>query len=98
MLPPDVCWCIIHMHHDCDLEPKEIARLLWTPKHSICENSVKNVLLRFEEFGTVDGSAFRYQPHRGHMKHEHAVVLIEIISLDPWLYLDEIVQLRASNV
>ena len=53
MISTDVAWCIIHMHFDLDMEAKEIANLLWTPKHDISGRSVARIIKRFEECGTV---------------------------------------------
>lgn len=53
MIGEDVCWVILHMHYDLELDAEAISRLVWTPKHKVSAKSVERIVERFENSGEV---------------------------------------------
>jgi transposase len=77
---------IVFQYYDCGKSFKEIADLIPSPRlrASIHVDTVRRVVKYFQEHGRV------VVPRETLMPDEHAVVMIEIIEENPWLYLDEL--------
>lgn len=53
MIGEEVCWVILHMYYDLDLDAEAISWLVWTPKHKISAKYVERIVERFENSGEV---------------------------------------------
>ena len=81
---------IVHLFHDLDKAPEDIASVIQSPRRagSVDVRTIKNVLTFYEVYGHVENIGRRPRPRR--MSPAHTSTLIAIVKENPWLYLDEI--------
>ena len=53
MIHEQVCWVILCMYFDKQMDPPQTSELLWTPQHDISTKSVERIVDRFESTGQV---------------------------------------------
>jgi transposase len=83
---------IVHMYSNLGMEVEDIAPFIPTPRVSatghITVQTVRAVLRRWEEDGNVEDRGRKTRERE--MDKSHVDVLLEIVTKNPWLYLDEI--------